>query len=128
MAKRCSLPLLALAAAAWLAGCSSVGNLTPSRYPRSENGFYRVEAVWNSNSEAIRDDSFRPEVVVGLKTYPMQRVPLVQDRWEAYIPVPPGETEIVYHFRFDYVENGFYHAKQGSADSPDYTLKISGKK
>jgi hypothetical protein len=128
MAKRCILPFLAAAAAALLAGCSSVGNLTPSRYPRTENGFYRVEAQWNSNSEAIRANSFRPEVVVGLKTYPMQPVPLVQDRWEAYIPVEPGEKEIVYHFRFDYVENGFYHPKQGSADSPDYTLKIGDRK
>lgn len=128
MVKRSVFSFLALAAAALLCGCSSIANMTPSRYPRSENGYYRVEAQWNSNSEAIRGNSFQPTVVVGLTNYPMTRVPLVQDRWEAYIPAPAGENEIVYHFRFDYTMNGFYHPKQGSADSPDYTLKIVDKK
>src|ERR1700722_12502090 len=101
MAKRSLFPFLALAAAALLCGCSWITNLTPSRYPRSENGFYRVEAQWNSNREDIRSESFQPQVVIGLNKYPMKPVPLVQDRWEAYVPAAAGEQEVVYHYRFD---------------------------
>ncbi|HWD20807.1 MAG TPA: hypothetical protein VHB20_16180 [Verrucomicrobiae bacterium] len=119
--------MLMLAALA-LSGCSSITNLTPTRLPRSENGFYRVEAKWKSNVQAVREDSFKPEVVVGLEKYPMRPVPVVEDRWEAYIPVPADEAAVVYHYQFDFMKNGFRQARPESKKSADYTLKIVPKK
>ena len=69
---------------ALLAGCSSITNLTPSKYQRDASGFYRVEAEWKSSRQVIRPESFEPLVVVNFDTYPMRPVALVQDRWEAY--------------------------------------------
>src|SRR5271154_5845826 len=106
MVKKCSFTILA-AALLGLCGCSSITNLTPSRYPRSENGYYRVEAEWKSNQQTIRQDSFQPQVVVGMEKYPMKPVALVQDRWEAYVPVPATQDEAVFHYQFDYLKNGF---------------------
>jgi len=120
--------LILSAAAVALCGCSSITNLTPSRYARSENGYYRVEASWRSRQEAVRLDSFQPEVVVGLEKYPMQPVPLVKERWEAYIPAPQSCNEVVYHYQFDYELNGFRHHKPDSKKSAEYTLKIVEKK
>jgi hypothetical protein len=127
MAKKYSFSVLALAMVA-LCGCTSITNLTPTRYPRSENGYYRVEAEWKSNQQAIREDSFQPQVVVGLDKYPMRAVGLVEDRWEAYVPVPSTQNEAVYHFQFDYLKNAFPQAKPDSKQSPDYTLMIVEKK
>jgi len=108
-----------------LAGCSSITNLTPTEYPRSANGYYRVEAMWKSNRAVIRPDSFKPLVVVDMQTYPMRPVPLVQDRWEAFIPVPAGESYIHYHYKFDFVDDAFSSKpKADSLMSGSYTLSV----
>jgi len=127
MVKKCSFTILA-AALLGLCGCSSITNLTPSRYTRSENGYYRVEAEWKSNEQAIRSDSFEPQVVIGLDKYPMHAVGLVEDRWEAYIPIPPSQEETVYHYQFDYLKNAFRQPKPDSKQSAEYTLKIVDKR
>ena len=127
MAKKYSFLVVGLAVVA-LCGCSSITNLTPTRYPRNEKGYYRVEAEWKSNQQTIREDSFQPQVVIGFDKYPMRPVGLVQDRWEAYVPVPPTQNEAVYHFQFDYLKNALHQPKADSKQSPDYTLMIVEKK
>jgi hypothetical protein len=127
MVKKSSFPVLILALLAFC-GCSSITNLSPAHYPRSENGYYRVEASWKSNQQTIREDSFQPQVVVGLQKYPMHPVALVQDRWEAYIPVPATQSEAVYHYQFDYLKNAFHRPQPDSKQSAEYTLKIVEKK
>jgi uncharacterized protein YceK len=112
------LPLL-------LTGCTSITNLTPSHYSRDPSGYYRVEAQWYSNREAVREDSIKPLVVIdGLKTVPMMPVPLVDDRWQAYIPVPADKDMALYHFKFDFLDNSFGGPRPNSFMSRDYELRI----
>ena len=119
---------LLLLGAAWLCGCSSITNLTPSRYPRNDTGYYRVEAVWKSDRQAVRDDSFQPIVVVGSQTYPMRPVPLVADRWEAFIPLSADKDSIHYYFKFDYLVNKLHGPQPDSLKSADYSLTLTEKK
>jgi hypothetical protein len=113
---------------ALLAGCTtSITNLAPSRCPRDPSGYYRVEAAWYSRREVIRPDSFKPLVVVGFETYPMRRVPVVTDRWEAYIPVPAGKDTVLYHYKFDFLDDAFGKPRPNSLMSRDYQLKIMDK-
>jgi uncharacterized protein YceK len=107
-----------------LAGCSSITNLTPSEYPRSTTGYYRVEAMWRSNQRTVDNSSFKPLVVVDLQEFPMQPVPLVQNRWEAFIPVPPDKNYVNYHFKFDYQDDGFGKPNGDSLSSSAYELNI----
>jgi hypothetical protein len=115
------LPLL-------LAGCTSITNLTPSQYLRDPSGFYRVEAEWKSRRQAIRPDSFQPLVVIGFETFPMRPVPVVQDRWEAFVPVPPDKDFILYRYKFDFEVDAVSRPRPDSLMSPEYTLKIGEKK
>jgi hypothetical protein len=102
-----------------LAGCNSITNLTPSQCPRDSSGYYHVEAMWTSSRTIIQQDSFKPLVVVDLQTYPMRRVPVVQDRWEAFIPVPADKDSVYYHYKFD-----FKDTKADSLMSDTYQLRI----
>jgi hypothetical protein len=112
------LPLL-------MAGCSSITNLTPTQYARDPHGYYRVEAEWNSNRKVIQPDSFQPQVVLmNAETYPMRPVPLVQDRWEAFIPVPPDKNDILYRYKFDFMVDAFSKPQPDSLMSAEYELKI----
>jgi hypothetical protein len=108
-----------------LTGCTSITNLTPSHYPRDPSGYYRVEAEWYSNRQAVMEDSFKPLVVVnGLDTVPMQPVPLVEDRWQAYIPVPADKDMVLYHYKFDFRENSIGGPRPNSMMSRDFELHI----
>lgn len=118
--KFCFLLLLPLI----LAGCTSITNLTPSQYPREASGYYRVEAMWQSRKAVIRPDSFKPLVVVGFQTYPMRPIPLVQDRWEAFIPVPADQDAVHYHYKFDFMDDAFGKPKPDSQMSGTYTLGV----
>ena len=110
---------------ALLTGCTSITNLTPSQYPRDPSGYYRVEAAWYSQREGVRAGSFKPLVVVsGFDTYPMQPVPLVEDRWEAFVPVPADKDLVLYHYKFDFMENAIGGPRPNSLLSADYELKI----
>jgi len=110
---------------ALLTGCTSITNLTPSHYPRDPSGFYRVEAEWYSNREAVREDSFKPVVLVGFtNTIPMQPVPLVADRWEAYIPVPADQDMVLYRYKFDFMDNAIGGPRANSMMSRDFELRI----
>ena len=110
-----------------LAGCAT-GNftrLTPNIQPRTTNNLYSVEVSFNSQQQSLRWDSIQPYVLVNGKVYPMQQVPVVDNRWEGYVPVPAGENAVKYRFKFDYLYNNFGTApKPNSAVSPIYTLKV----
>ncbi len=111
-----------------LAGCTSITNLTPSQYPRDPSGFYRVEAEWKSSRQAILPDSFQPLVMIGFNTFPMRPVPVVQDRWEAYVPVPADKDFVLYRYKFDFLVNSISKPHPDSLMSPEYTLMVSEKK
>jgi hypothetical protein len=52
-------------------------------------------------------------------------VSLVQNRWEGFVPVPPGVNSINYRFKFDYKYNNLGTApKPSSVVSPIYKLNI----
>jgi hypothetical protein len=113
---------------ALLAGCSSITNLTASSCQRDPSGFYRVEAAWSSDRQSIRAESFKAVVVVETNTYPLRPVPLVQDRWEGFIPVPADQNLIHYYYKFDFLINSVSQPQADSLMSPEYSLRIVGDK
>ena len=113
-----SLPLL-------LAGCTTTfTSLTPQQQDRNANGLYPVEVALESTRQAVRWDSIRPTIVVGAQSYPMTPTPLMTNRWEGLLPVPPDKDVVRYHFRFDFTYNAFGGPKPDSAVSPEYTLRV----
>jgi hypothetical protein len=115
------LPLL-------LAGCSTITNLTPSQYPRNPSGYYRVEAAWRTKKETIRPDSITVTAQVGPDNFDMRKVPVVDGRWETFIPVPAGVNEVYYHYKFDFLKDAFGPPQPDSLMSREYRLKIAGGK
>ncbi|HEY3863889.1 MAG TPA: hypothetical protein VGO59_18585 [Verrucomicrobiae bacterium] len=110
---------------ALLTGCTSITNLTPSHVSRDPSGFYRVEAEWYSQREVIRPGSFKPLVVVdGFNTYPMTPVPLVVDRWQAFIPIPVDKDMVYFHYKFDFQDDAFGGPRPNSMKSRDYELRV----
>lgn len=112
------LPLL-------LAGCATtVTNLTPLQQPRSPDNLYRVAASFTSRQQSLRWETIQPQVIVGSKVLPMQATPLMQNRWEAFIPVPAGVNEVKYQYKFDFECNAFGPKQASGFNSQVYTLKI----
>jgi hypothetical protein len=112
------LPLL-------LAGCTSTfTNLTPLQQPRNANNLYPVEVSFHSRQQSLRWDSIQAQVVVGSEFYPMRPTPLMKNRWEAFIPVPPDSGIVHYNYKFDFDYNALGPKKADSASSPQYTLRI----
>jgi hypothetical protein len=109
---------------ALFAGCTSVTNLAPSRTARDPSGYVRVEAEWTTHRVVVRPDTLKASVVVGFDSYPMHPVPLVKDRWEGYIPIPPDKDTIIYHYKFDFLDNAFGKPRPNSMTSRDYDLRI----
>jgi hypothetical protein len=67
----------------------------------------------------------RAYVLVNGRALPMRHVPLVKNRWEGLIPVPPGVSSVNYRFKFDYLYNSFAASpKPNSETSGVFTLKI----
>jgi hypothetical protein len=52
---------------------------------------------------------------------------VVTDRWEAYIPVPAGKDTVLYHYKFDFLDDAFGKPRPNSLMSRDYQLKIMDK-
>lgn len=118
------LPLLV--APLLLAGCSATfTNLTPSQQTRNPNHVYPVSVALASRQQTLRWDTIRPEVVVGKEVYPLRPTALMTNRWEGLIPVPAGKDVVHYHYKFDYNVNAFGKPGNGSAESPEYTLKLT---
>jgi len=110
-----------------LAGCATgtFTRLTPTQEPRNRDNLYPVEAAFDSDQQSLRWDSIKASVLVNGQAVEMRRVPLVKNRWEGVISVPPGVSVITYRFKFDYLHNVF-----GSQPQPDsiiskiYAMKI----
>jgi hypothetical protein len=106
-------------------GCNAtLTNLTPQQQTRSTNNLYTVEVALASRQQALRWHSIKPQVVVDSETFTMRQTPLLSNRWEAVIPVPPDKTRVNYHYKFDFEYSGFGQPKPDSAISPTYILRI----
>ena len=109
-----------------LTGCATtLTRVTPLQQPRNADNLYPVEVIFSSNQQSLRWDSLKPFVVANGELYPLRPVPMVQNRWEGLLPVPPTASSITYRFKFDYLYNNVgTEPKPSSAFSPLYNLKI----
>lgn len=119
--------LLPVVTALLLTGCASqFTRLSPLQQPRNPNNLYPVEVQFNSTQQSLRWDSLKPYVLVDGALYPLRPVPMVNNRWEGYVPVAPGSSGAAYRFKFDYLYNTFGATpKPSSAWSPTYQLKVT---
>jgi hypothetical protein len=111
-----------------LAGCATATftRLTPGTQPRNANNLYPVEVAFDSQQQSLRWDSIQPFVQVNNgQPVPLRPVPLVKNRWEGLVPVPPGTSAVNYRFKFDFLYNNIGSApKPNSVASKIYTLKV----
>jgi len=110
-----------------LAGCTTgtFTRLMPNQQLRNPNNLYPVEVAFNSKQQALRWDSIKPYVLVNGQPFPLRPVPLVENRWEGLVPVPPTANSVNYKFKFDYLYNSIASApKPNSEASPMFTLKV----
>lgn len=109
-----------------LTGCAGTfTRLTPVEQPRNANNLYPVEATFKSQQQSLRWDTIQAYVVVNDQTIPMRPVPMVKNRWEGYVPVPPTTNSVTYRFKFDYLYNRIGRgATPDSIVSPPYKLKV----
>ena len=112
-----------------LAGCttSAITNLTPSRLPRKDNGQYQFTVEWTSRQQSLVRDSIKAFVIVGLDQYPMERTPLLTNRWETLVPVPADQDIVTYRYKFDYEYRGFPTHELDSKLSRYYQLVLFNK-
>lgn len=95
----------AAAMLALAAGCSStVTNLTPTTLHGESSGLYHFETEWDTNQRSVglRASEIKAYVVVDEKFHPMQRVPGMTNRWEAFVPLPKDRTAVFYYYKWDY--------------------------
>ena len=115
------LPLL-------LAGCNAtLTNLTPQQQLRNTNNLYTVEVSLASRLQTMRWESIKPQIMMGADLYPMRPTPLMTNRWEGLVPVPPSTNLVHYRYKFDYNYNAMGAPRADSALSPEYTLRIIDK-
>ena len=110
-----------------LAGCTTTTftRLTPGQQPRNPDNLYPVEAAFDSTQQSLRWDSIQAYVLVNGRALPMRPVPMVKNRWEGLVPLPPGANIVAYRFKFDYLFNNFGTQPQpNSLTSKVYTLKV----
>ena len=99
--------------------------LTPLQQSRTASNLYPVEVAFNSQQQSLRWETIQPYVLVNGELYPLRPVPLVKNRWEGFVPVPPGVNSVDYRFKFDYKYNAVGSApKSTSTVSPIYKLNI----
>jgi hypothetical protein len=110
-----------------LTGCAATfTRLTPLEQPRNPNNLYPVEVAFNSRQQSLRWETIQPYVLVNGEPYALRPVPLMTNRWEGFVPVPPGANSATFRFKFDYKYNSFGTApKPDSAFSPEYKLRIA---
>jgi hypothetical protein len=99
-------------------------NLTPSQRTRNADNLYPVEVALTSRQQSLRWDSIQPQIVVGTEYYKMHQTPLMKNRWEGVIPVPPGTNLVYYHYKFGFQYNAFGSPKSDSTSSREYSLRI----
>jgi hypothetical protein len=108
-----------------LTGCASqLTNLTPQQQERNANNLYPVEVAFNTRQQTVRWDSIQPKIVVGNEFYDMRPTPLMTNRWEGLIPVPPGTSLIHYRYKFEFQYNRIGKPGTDTALSKEYSLRI----
>jgi hypothetical protein len=106
-------------------GCrTTLTNLTPSQMTRNTSGLYPFEVAWDTTMRSIQEDTIKACVLVGHESYPMQRTPKLEHRWEAFVPVPADKVEVHYRFKFDYQYLSVPERRNNSRMTPQYQLRI----
>jgi len=121
------LPLVLLPLLLVGCGTTAITNLTPSRLPRKDNGQYAFGVEWASRQQSLIKDSIKPYVIIGLDQYPMERTPLLTNRWETLVPIPTDKDSVIYRYKFDYEYQGFPARHPESKLSKVYQLFILEK-
>jgi len=121
------LPLVLLPLLFVGCGTTAIVNLTPSRLPRKDNGQYPFGVEWSSRQQSLIKDSIKAYVVVGLEQYPMQRTPLLTNRWETLVPIAGDKDSVIYRYKFDYEYQSFPARHPDSKLSKVYQLFILEK-
>lgn len=112
-----------------LCGCTytSISNLTPSRYPKNTDGLYLFQVEWDSNQQSLKRDTLKPYVVIGTESYPLQKTPMMKNRWEAMVPIPGDKPVVNYRYKFDYEYLGIPARRPNSKLSDPYQIQIQEK-
>ncbi len=111
--------------AAMLTGCTAkFTNLTPRQQVRNTDGLYPVEVAFNSRQHTLQWNTIHPQILIGGEVYPMKPTLHMSNRWEGLVPVPAGVGSVKYRYKFDFLQNEFGPAKQNSASSEVFTLRI----
>ena len=121
------LPLLLLPLLLVGCGTTAITNLTPSRLPRKDNGQYPFGVEWSSRQQSLIKDSIKAYVIIGLDQYPMQRTPLLTNRWETLVPIAGDKDSVIYRYKFDFEYQGFAVREPDSKLSKVYHLFILEK-
>jgi hypothetical protein len=117
---------------AFLPSCSTtslttVTNLTPTRLPRRDTGQYPFAVEFSTRQRTILRETIRAYVVVGDQRYLMERTPMLRDRYETLVPVPPTEEVVNYRYRFEYEYKAIPELKPGVFDSKGYQLYLQAQ-
>lgn len=124
MRKLAQLFLLTVAMAL-LSGCSTtITSMTPTQTPRTATGMYPFGVAWDTSQHSVVDESVKAYVLMGENLYPMQRTPLVRDRWETVVPVPADKDIVTYQYKFEYQYYSMPSRKSNSMLSKPYQLRI----
>jgi len=117
---------LALLGALAIAGCAttSVSNLTPRTLPMTADRTYPFELTWDTALRGVKPDDVKAWVVIDGILYPMTRVPVAVNRWEARVPIAPGRTYVPYKYRVDYIAPNVVSKRVNSEWSPEYRLVV----
>jgi hypothetical protein len=121
---------LALVGAALLAavgaGCagSRNTNLTPRTLPATPESSYLFETTFDSRRRGVDPASAKAWVMLGQELYPMQRVPNTENRFEALVPLPPGQTYWPYKYKFEYEYPSTLSRERNSTWSQEYRLVV----
>jgi hypothetical protein len=107
-------------------GCSTttITNLTPSRLPRKDNNQYTFEVDYNTRQQSLIRDSMEGYIIVGGERYPMQRVPMLHNRWEGIVPIDADQDVVTYRYRFDYQYRAIPDVRRDSVESRYYQLYL----
>lgn len=112
-----------------LTGCVSptLTNLTTRQQVRNANNLYPLEVMWNNQQSTIITNTIKGFVVVGTDMYPMQRSPMLPNRWETFLPVPRDKDLVNYFYKFEYEYAQIPVRQPGSRLSPPYQLQITDR-
>jgi hypothetical protein len=111
-----------------LTGCETTfTNLTPHQQVRNAKNLYPVEVALDTRQQTLRWESIQPQILIGKEVYPMRVTPLMTNRWEGLVPVPPDKNWVYYRYKLDYHYNTLGKPKSGAFVSKEYPLRVVDK-